>query len=338
MKKKVILSFDYELFFGEKSGTVLKSLIEPTNKILDAMESVGFRGNFFIDVLMIKYLRRNKDERSIRDLKLIENQIRDMVRRGHRIELHLHPHWVDAKYNGDGTWDYSDFRHYSLSTFSEPEIISMFVEGSKYLNSIGSEIIPDYHVCAFRAGGWAVQPFIKLNKAFSVAGIIIDSSSARGVYANNPDSSYDFRQMPEKEVYQFEDDVCIEDKAGSFIEVPISTMHRRVGDLVLNKLWRLISHRLENMTDGSHFRSDIANTTKYRGHGFLMKIRPTYRDMYAFSLYNPITVFIHLLFNRKKTTCFIDHPKDYTKATEDGIRAISKISNHLMYSDILNGY
>ena len=128
-KKKVILSFDYELFFGDRSGTVQKSIIEPTYKILDALDSVGAKGNFFIDWLMLKYLDLEKDERCRRDHDAIVEQLKDMVRRGHRIELHIHPHWVDAKYNGDGTWDFSEFRHYMLSTFSEEQIVRMFEEG-----------------------------------------------------------------------------------------------------------------------------------------------------------------------------------------------------------------
>ena len=83
-KKKIILSFDYELFFGDKSGTVLKTLIEPTNKILDAMDSVGFKGNFFIDWQMLKYLKAENTERTLSDYNLIKNQLKDMVRRGHR--------------------------------------------------------------------------------------------------------------------------------------------------------------------------------------------------------------------------------------------------------------
>ena len=94
-KKKIILSYDYELFFGDQSGTVEKTLIEPTDKMMAAMESVGARGNFFIDYLMFKYLEQNQDERSIHDLDLLKNQVRNMVKRGHRIELHLHPHWVN---------------------------------------------------------------------------------------------------------------------------------------------------------------------------------------------------------------------------------------------------
>lgn len=98
--KKAILSYDYELFFGDISGTVLKTLIEPTNKILDKLDECGLKANFFVDYLMIKYLRLNTDMQSAKDVRMLENQVKDIVKRGHRVELHIHPHWVDAIYNG----------------------------------------------------------------------------------------------------------------------------------------------------------------------------------------------------------------------------------------------
>ena len=158
-RKKIILSYDYELFFGDKSGTVLKSIIQPTYKLLDAIESVGLKGSFFVDWQMLKNLKEANTERTLSDLRMIVDQIHDIIRRGHRIELHMHPHWVNAKYNGDGTWDFSDFSHYMLSTFSVEDITSMFVEGCNLLNSIAREVEPAYSIVAFRAGGWAVQPF-----------------------------------------------------------------------------------------------------------------------------------------------------------------------------------
>lgn len=81
-KKKVIFSYDYELFFGIMSGTVQKTLIEPTNLLLDCMESVSARGNFFIDYLMFECLEKLSDERAKSDLKLMKEQVKDMVRRG----------------------------------------------------------------------------------------------------------------------------------------------------------------------------------------------------------------------------------------------------------------
>lgn len=335
MKKKVILSYDYELFFGERSGTVQKSLIEPTNSILDAMDKVGFKGNFFIDVLMFKYLAQNTDERSKNDLKMLEEQLRDMLERGHRIELHLHPHWVDAKYNGDGTWNFDDFHHYSLSSFSEESIVSMFVEGVDYLNRIGSEVIPNYKVCAFRAGGWAVQPFIKLKKAFVLAGIRIDSSSARGIYVQNDNSSYDFRTMPQKDTYSFENDVCTEDPNGSYIEVPISTYHRPFICSIVHKASQFI-HRGYNLrlTDGTHFRPSegirVNQTSKL--HNLLHSEDALY--MMSFSQSNPFTLKKIIKKNAAELFCFIDHPKDFSKATCDGIYGISTCCDSILYSEL----
>jgi len=40
--KKVILSYDYELFFGDRSGTVQKSLMEATNLLLAKMDPVVY--------------------------------------------------------------------------------------------------------------------------------------------------------------------------------------------------------------------------------------------------------------------------------------------------------
>ena len=141
-KKKIILSYDYELFFGDKSGTVIKSIIEPTNALLDAMDSVDAKGNFFVDWMMIKCIKEANTELTDIDYGLLVGQLHDMLRRGHRIELHIHPHWVDAKYKGDGTWDFSNFQHYSLNSFSEAEIID-----DNDIVVIGSDVFVFRNLC-----------------------------------------------------------------------------------------------------------------------------------------------------------------------------------------------
>lgn len=213
-KKKIILSYDYELFFGDRSGTVLKSLIEPTNLLLDVMDSVGFKGNFFVDWQMLKYLKEANTERTLADHQLIIDQLKDMVCRGHRIELHIHPHWVDAKYNGDGTWDFSEFRHYSLNSFPEQEIVDMFVEGTNLLTNIARGVDSEYKIVAFRAGGWVVQPFDCLKRAFKRAGIKIDSSVARGAYGKNKYSYFNFIGSPDGEMWRYENEVITPDDKG----------------------------------------------------------------------------------------------------------------------------
>lgn len=335
MKKRVILSFDYELFFGERSGTVLKSLIEPTNKIMDVMERVGFRGNFFIDVLMIKCLKQFTDDFCRNDLYLIENQLRDMIRRGHRIELHLHPHWVDAKYNGDGTWNFDDFQHYCLSSFNESDINNMFLEGVDYLNSIGSEVTSNYKVCSFRAGGWAIQPFHKLKEAFILTGIKIDSSCAKGIYVKNKNSSYDFRNLPIKDIFKFENDVCIEDKNGSFIEVPISTYHRPFICSFVHKVFQYI-HKDYNirLTDGTHYRPSEKKDSNYIQKLYNLLYPQNVLYMMSFSQSNPYTLKNIIKKSSSSLFCIIDHPKDFSNATCDGISSLSSCCKSILYKEI----
>ena len=65
--KRAILSFDYELFFGDKSGTVQKTLIEPTNIMLNVLDEVGAQATFFVDYLMLKFLEKENCKRTLAD-------------------------------------------------------------------------------------------------------------------------------------------------------------------------------------------------------------------------------------------------------------------------------
>lgn len=331
--RRIILSYDYELFFGEKSGTVLISIIEPTNKLMDVMEQNGFRGNFFVDYLMFRELEKLSDERAVADLKLLKDQVRDMVRRGHRVELHLHPHWIDAKYNGDGTWDFADFTHYSLSSLDEGTIAGMFKDGTDYLNNLASEVQPGYRIVAFRAGGWAVQPFDKLKKGFEASGIKIDSSSSFGTYSTKENQGYDFRVMPNKSIYRFSNDVCKEDENGQFVEVPITCYKQ-------NQLFKLICKiyfklgLTERLTDGTHTRmSPVVGIINKPS--LLKRLTTLYYQMFSFSQFPAINLKMVLLLNNKDLICAIDHPKDFSRETEKGIKAMKCFGTSCTYKDVL---
>lgn len=332
-KKKIILSYDYELFFGERSGTVLKSIIEPTNKLMEVMEQNGFRGNFFVDYLMFRELETLSDARAVSDLNLLKEQIRDLVRRGHRVELHLHPHWIDAQYNGDGTWDFSDFTHYSLSSLDEGTIVEMFVNGTNYLTALAREVEPDYEIVAFRAGGWAVQPFDKLKKGFLAAGIKIDSSTSYGIYKYMKDSYYDFREMPNKTCYQFENNVCKEMEQGAFREVPITSFHRNLLGVLVDRYYGGKLHYFDKISDGTHNRTGKGESVERLS--FMYRLKSSYKLMFSFSMQSPLTVKRALCSQKKDLYCYIDHPKDYSKATEKGINVLGGICESINYIDLL---
>ena len=326
MKKTIILTYDYELFFGDHSGTVSKTLIEPTNLLLEQFEKSNLKATFFVDYLMIKYLGLNTDERSRLDLSLIQEQLKDIIRRGHRIELHIHPHWVNAKYNGDGTWNFLNFSHYSLNSFTEEEIIKMFVEGCEILHSLARSIEPDYKIVAFRAGGWAIQPFSLLKKGFLSTDIRVDSSASYGIKNIYKDSYYDFTKIPRKSVYKFTDSIEEEDSEGFFIEVPITSYYRFIFYKLVDKIFKQLSRKMDILADGTHFRK--ADQINSKWHFFN-------RSMLNITCVSVVTAVLSTLLRRKKLLVIIDHPKDFTMATLDSLRMISCFADSITYKDLL---
>ena len=329
--KKIILSFDYELFFGDQSGTVKKSLIEPTNALMDQMEAVGFRGNFFIDWLMIKYMKLEKDDRCKADLKLVEGQIKDMVRRGHRVELHIHPHWVDAKYNGDGTWNFKDFTHYSLNSLTEEEVVEMFVKGVRCLEEIVHEVDSHYRIIAYRAGGWAVQPFESNKKGFIAAGLHVDSSVAHGCYLEKDNSYFDFRNSPDKCWYRFMDDVCKEStEPQSLVEVPISTYRRDTLTSLLSFISNKLTKKYIRLTDGTHQRKGDPTNTKLNAVE-----RRKRACMFGLDVM-PFRTELKVLMTKKTLLCFLSHPKDFNGYTLSNIKMLARHCQSTSYFELYN--
>lgn len=328
MKKNVILSFDYELFFGDRSGTVLKTLIEPTRHLLNTMDSVGFKGNFFVDWQMLKYLKAEGTVRTDEDYALIVNQLKDMIRCGHRIELHIHPHWVDAKYKGDGTWDFSEFRHYSLNTFTEEEIVNMFKEGAELLTGIARQVDTNYELAAFRAGGWAVQPFDKISKGMDAVGIKIDSSVMPGIHIFCEHSECDFFNAPYSKpgFYYFSNDVCVEDTRGRFLEIPISRVKRGFFRKIIVRLTDKNKYDFSSLADGTHTREK--ETTD------IWKIKDD-KVICTFSYALPLTIPLLCMESKNDILCFIDHPKDINKYTCKSIKLLSYVAESMLYKDFL---
>ena len=331
--KKVILSFDYELFFGFRSGTIVNTLIKPTNLLLNELEKANLRGNFFIDYTMFKAYENLNDSESKDDLNLLKNQVKDIIKRGHRIELHLHPHWIDAIYNGDGTWNFSNFEHYSLSSLPEDKIVDLFIEGTNYLTNLANEVNKNYKICAFRAGGWAVQPFASLKKAFSLANIKIDSSASFGIFQKTKYSFFDFSNMPNKCLYHFDDDVCCENSNGLFIEIPITSFHRGLFYVIVDKIFSLfLNYNKYIFSDGTHNRIKDESPQKKK---FWLKFKSNHKLMYSFCSFSKYTTLANIRNHKNEFCCFIDHPKDLSKATIEGIRSLKGITKSIFYSDLL---
>ena len=242
-KKKILLTFDYELFFGTPSGSVEKCILEPTDKIIKILNKYDKKGIFFIDTLYLEKLREIGD---LNTLEKIHEQLRCLVANKHRIELHLHPHWLDAKFENN-SWHFTSYRYYRLHALPQEKIITLFQRGKAMLEDIAKEIDTDYKVIAFRAGGWSIEPFMQLKNAFVESNILVDSSVGYGMKLNGVAHHFDFTNVPLKALYRFEESVTKEKDKGRFIEVPITTYKTNILKKILRRLRRKLNPKLYQM-------------------------------------------------------------------------------------------
>jgi len=224
---RAILTFDYELFLGNDSGTAQKSIIEPTEEILKILQKKEAKAIFFVDATYLLALKKFASK----DLIAVANQLKEIVKLGSSVELHLHPQWLDAKPNSN-RWVFESFKHYRLHSLDKNKIEQLFIDGIEIL-----EEITEQKVQAFRAGGWSITPFEHLKDAFKKSGLLIDMSVCPNFYKKElPLHYYDFTNAPTNEYYKFSDDVLKVDKNGEFLEISVTTYTMFGIDLAINNI------------------------------------------------------------------------------------------------------
>ena len=217
---QVLFTFDYELFFGTDTGSVEKCMIEPTAALLKLSENYQVGMTFFIDVgylIKLEELAPNYAQLQA-DLAKVKAQIAEMVRLGCSVQLHIHPHWEKSTYDGK-KWQIVTDNCYKLDDFSDVEIEQIVKRYGLYLQELTHQ-----PVHSFRAGGWCIQPFSRLQKVFKELNLRIDSSVFPGGKFQSPHYDFDFTSVPAfSSAYRFENDVCIDDPEGHFTEYPIAS-------------------------------------------------------------------------------------------------------------------
>ena len=155
---KIYLTFDYELFFGDNSGTAQKCMLEPTNTLFELAATKNVHYTFFVDIGYL--IQADKYIELATEAASVKAQILRMIELNHSVQLHIHPHWEVATWK-DGKWNMNVNGNYKLSDFSAEERTSIIIRYSKYLEElIGKK------VNTFRAGGWCIQPFLSYRKTW----------------------------------------------------------------------------------------------------------------------------------------------------------------------------
>lgn len=217
----VVITLDYEIYFGASSGSAARTLLEPTEALLQVARRHRVPLVFFVDALWLLRLREESRHSAVlmAEHHSVCRQLQRLARAGHELQLHLHPHWQDSYWTGEA-WR-MDLRRYRVHAFGDAEIRDMVLRGAQLLRDL-SGAAP---VTAFRAGGWCIQPFDRLRRPLLEAGIRIDSTVYPGGRQQGATHVYDFSAAPALSRWQFEDDPLQERAGGSFLEVPIAS-HR----------------------------------------------------------------------------------------------------------------
>lgn len=249
MKPQILLSLDYELFFGAQTGTVDQCLLRPTEALAETVKKHGAHLSLFVDALYLQRLAAEvrRYPRLQQDLDAIRRQLQSLGQDGHDIQLHIHPHWIDSHFDGD-KWQL-DTTRYKLHDFAEAEITALVGEAKELLTNLVGE-----SVFAFRAGGWCLQPFAKIAPALLTHNIWLDSTVFAGGVSDDKNRWFDFSAAPLKDHWCFNIDPNSEAPEGPFLEVPISAMS--VNPLLF---WRMaLSRKILLQTDHKAFGDGLS--------------------------------------------------------------------------------
>lgn len=324
-QRSVLLTFDYELFF-RRSGTPDRCLLEPTDALLAQLAAVNARATFFVDGA---YLMRILDEpRAAEDAHRVVDQLARMVDADHRVELQMHPHWIDAVWLGDGRWEFPTYRYYRIQALSLTRAVDLIVSATQALAGAVRQVAPDYAIQAYRAGGFCAQPFEHIAAGMQAAGLTIDSSVAAGTSASTRTHLFDYRNAPAGPFWRFEDDPMVPVSNGRFTEIPVSCS--RVGP------WTRARRRLEMIRDPGAFHGP-GDGTYMPGYDTLMgKILPS-NTLLALESTSP-AILRTMLSRADSTVTMIGHPKALAPVSMDSIRALARDGvRFVLPSELLTG-
>jgi hypothetical protein len=252
---ELYITIDHELF-GNASGDLHSCMIDPALQMCAIAEESGARITFFVDVCMywafVEAAEKGVLEESYRPHLELEEHLKDLVRRGHDVQLHLHPQWLRWKYLGEKNWDL-DLQLWRLPEAMRLGVVKdegeLFARGKRTLEDMLKPVKAEYECIAFRAGAWSIQPEADILKGMAAAGLKIDSTVAYGMKRKDSLTQYDFTACPDNWNYRISDSLASEDLEGPLEEWPITTVPVGFLEKVSDK-WRKSKRQISGSANG----------------------------------------------------------------------------------------
>jgi len=182
---------------GNGTGDPRVLQFEPMRRLVKIFNRYGIRGSFNAEVMQ-QLVYRDHQAR-FPELKAIadewENVVTDSFRQGHDVQLHLHPQWSGARYEGHGVWKMGG--DWSILNYPEPQIRALLASGKQYLEALLRKIDPSYACVSFRAGSWCAAPSDSFLTILSELGFVFDMSIVAGIRYDTPQVKLDYTQCEE---------------------------------------------------------------------------------------------------------------------------------------------
>lgn len=306
--KRLLITFDYELFLGEQSGLASECCINPTNKILRVLDDYNLKGIFFVDITYLLFLQDNihKSEVLNNDYQLIKEQLINLYQRNHYIFPHFHPHWKDAVLiNNNTEFSLTELKHYRFHSLGTDEQSILWEKAVQLLNDLLDTESKPYWLFGYRAGGFGIKPFDDFYKYFKKYDVKADFSVLPSI-----DRSYVFdniiygENIPNRP-FRFSKSVDIEDLSGEFLEFPISNIGFHAIDLILSKISNKFDYRLNKNQMAKGF-SAVKNPPKRSRP----KLKISFKEPASIELLNRVKLYRYKKFiDENDYMHFISHPK-----------------------------
>jgi len=234
-----IFTLDYEIH-GNGDGSPWELMVEPTARMMDLFERYGAKLTIMADVAEILMFKEYKEQVGKDDYfyDAIADQLRDAIRRGHDVQLHLHASYFNARHE-EGRWK-QDWLEYNFASLSLDRLHEIVRIGKVYLETLLKPVAPGYECFAFRAANWAMSPSQNVIHALLDNDIRIDTSVFK--YGKRDGLvNFDYSNAPSNLIPWRADemDICRRNDAGALLEVPIYCERRWIGAfLSRNRLYR----------------------------------------------------------------------------------------------------
>ncbi|MCC6698599.1 MAG: hypothetical protein IT365_23450 [Candidatus Hydrogenedentes bacterium] len=172
----IALSDDWELR-GNGLGDVGTLQFDTALRLMDCYDSLGVTGTFNVEVMQQIAFERYQDryEDISRQSALWRKAVGEMARRGYDVQLHTHPQWHGAEFDGR-RWRLN--RRWDITKYSPDEIDGFIRDGIAFL----AQFVPREDLVSFRSGSWGLGPPSRaLIEALIRNGIKLDVSIVAGL-------------------------------------------------------------------------------------------------------------------------------------------------------------